>query len=137
MPSTIFFIMRFSCFFLSVHRGRFNVARRIPKFLLIFLNEFSKLTFRYFQARNANLFMSLCRKYHFLENSNNRILVKKFFLAKQKNTCLFIVDKEPKKNYLVQICDIDCQSNMEWPIYFIYSIRYIYYKICTYIYIYF
>ena len=52
----------------------------------------------------------LCRKYHFLENSKNRILVKKFFLAKQKNTCLFIVDKEPKKNYLVQICDIDCQS---------------------------
>ena len=36
---------------------------------------------------------------------------------KQKNACLFIVDKEPKKNYLVQICDIDCQSNMEWPIY--------------------
>ena len=52
----------------------------------------------------------LCRKYHFLENSKNRILVKKFFLANQKNTCLFIVDKEPKKNYLVQICDIDCQS---------------------------
>ena len=42
---------------------------------------------------------------------------KKFFLAKQKNTCLFIVDKEPKKNDLVQTCDIDCQSNMEWPIY--------------------
>ena len=60
----------------------------------------------------------LCRKYHFLENSKNRILVKKFFLAKQKDKCLFIVDKEPKKNYLVQICDIDCQSNMEWPIYF-------------------
>ena len=39
----------------------------------------------------------LCRKYNFLENSKNRILVKKFFLAKQKNTCLFIVDKEPKK----------------------------------------
>ena len=31
--------------------------------------------------------------------------------------CLFIVDKEPKNNYLVQICDIDCQYNMEWPIY--------------------
>ena len=39
----------------------------------------------------------LCRKYNFLENSKNRILEKKFFLAKQKNTCLFIVDKEPKK----------------------------------------
>ena len=59
----------------------------------------------------------LCRKYHFLENSRNRILVKKFFLTKQKNTCLFIIDKEPKKNYLVQICDIECQSNMEWPLY--------------------
>ena len=39
----------------------------------------------------------LCQKYHFLENSKNRILVKKIFLAKQKNTCLFIVDNEPKK----------------------------------------
>ena len=39
----------------------------------------------------------LCRKYHFLENSKNRIPVKKFFLAKQKNMCRFIVDKEPKK----------------------------------------
>ena len=58
----------------------------------------------------------LYRKYHFLENSKNLILVKKFFLAKQKNTCLFIVDNEPKENYLVQICNIDCQSNMEWPI---------------------
>ena len=58
----------------------------------------------------------LCRKYNFLENSKNLILVKTFFLDKQKNTCLFIVDKEPKKNYFVQICDIDCQSNMEWPI---------------------
>ena len=58
----------------------------------------------------------LCRKYHFLENSKNRILKKKIFLAKQKNTCLIIVDKEPKKNYLVKICDIDCQSIMEWPI---------------------
>ena len=63
----------------------------------------------------------LYRKYHFLENSKNLILIKKIFLAKQKNTCLFIVDKEPKKNYLVQICDIDCQSNMEWPIYIISS----------------
>ena len=63
----------------------------------------------------------LYRKYNFLENSKNRILVKKIFLAKQKNTCLFIVDEEPKKNYLVQICDIDRQSNMEWPIYIIYS----------------
>ena len=55
--------------------------------------------------------------YNSLENSKNRILVKKFFLAEQKNTCLFIVDKELKKNYLVQICDIDCPANMEWPIY--------------------
>ena len=52
-------------------------------------------------------------KISFFRNSKNRILAKKFFLANQKNTCLFIVDKEPKKNYLVQICDIDCQSNME------------------------
>ena len=40
------------------------------------------------------------------------MLVKKFFLAKHKNTYLFIVDKESNKNNLVQICDIDCQSNM-------------------------
>ena len=39
----------------------------------------------------------LCRKYNFVENSKNRILVKKFFLDKQKNTCLFIVDRELKK----------------------------------------
>ena len=38
-------------------------------------------------------------------------------MVNQKNTYLFIVHKEPEKNYLVQICDIDCQSNMEWPIY--------------------
>ena len=34
-------------------------------------------------------------------------------MAKQRNMCLFIVDKEPKKNYLAQNCDIDRQSNME------------------------
>ena len=55
----------------------------------------------------------LCRKYNFLENSKNRILAKKIFFAKQKNTYLFIVVKEPKKNYLVQICGIDYESNME------------------------
>ena len=38
----------------------------------------------------------LYRKYNFLENSKNRILVKKIFLDKQKNTCLLIVDNEPK-----------------------------------------
>ena len=36
-------------------------------------------------------------KISFHRKSKNRILVKKIFLAKQKNTCLFIVDKEPKK----------------------------------------
>ena len=52
-------------------------------------------------------------KISFLRKFEKSILLKKIFLAKQKITFLFIVDKEPKKNYLVQICDIDCQSNME------------------------
>ena len=56
-------------------------------------------------------------KISFLRIFEKSYTCKKFFLAEQKNTCLFIVDKEPKKNYPVQICDIDCQSNMEWPIY--------------------
>ena len=38
----------------------------------------------------------LCRKYHFLENSKNRILVKKLFLAKQKNMCLLLIKNRKK-----------------------------------------
>ena len=54
----------------------------------------------------------LYRKYHFLENSKNRILVKKFFLAKQKNTCPFIVDKEPKKIILFK--SVASTGNLIW-----------------------
>ena len=112
------------------------VAKKLFKYFLTYKNKeinaksfFSKFGpfrnfffrgFRFFEVRykiwRLNKNGLLYRKYHFLENSKYRILAKKFFLAKQKNTCLFIVDKEPKKNYLVQICDIDCQSNMEWPL---------------------
>ena len=54
----------------------------------------------------------LYRKYHFLENSKNRILVKKIFLSKQKNTCLFIVDKEPKKIILFK--SVTSTVNLIW-----------------------
>ena len=52
-------------------------------------------------------------KISFLRKFEKSYTCKKIFFVQKKNTCLFIVDKEPKKNYLVQICNIDCQSNME------------------------
>ena len=47
-------------------------------------------------------------KISFLRKFEKSYICKKNFFGQTKKYVSMIVDKEPKKNYLVQICDIDC-----------------------------